>query len=346
MNDPLARYLQQRSYRTERRLRLRALKGSEALDLAARAYQQTGRPMLQVVALPTLFCLAGFAFFWSYAFPALWTTRNPGNTQGQLAEAAIAMALAMFVAAPLFLIGASFATAVTTRLVADYMVGNVPHIEGALRAARAKLGAMLKLLFREMLVGSAFFLAAMGLLMASAFITVANPDSLEGPATIAAIATFAFFVGFLWVPIVLCRNALAPAAMMMENLPSKAAMKRSHHLLKGEARHPSGYESLFNGLILIALLYLLGGWGLYALSAELGIGAFLADKVVGSGWTDLLDAAFGYLPWYLVIWVTVPLWATICTIVYFERRVRKEGFDIEILAQDVWKADQSRRFQL
>ena len=35
VNDPLARYLQQRSYRTERRLRLRAMKTNEALDLAA-----------------------------------------------------------------------------------------------------------------------------------------------------------------------------------------------------------------------------------------------------------------------------------------------------------------------
>ncbi len=346
VNDPLARYLQQRSYRTERRLRLRAMKTNEALDLAARAYQQTGRPMLQAVAVPSLFCLAGFAFFWSYAFPSLWTTRNPGSTQGQIAEAAVAMALAMFVAAPLFLIGASFATSVTTRLVADYMVGNVPHIEGAVRAARGKLGAMFKLLFRQLLFGSLFFLVAMGMLMASAFITVANPNSLEGPALIAGIATFGFIAGLAWVPFVMCRFALAPAAMMMEDLSAGEAMKRSANLLKAEGRTRSGYETVVNGLILVCLLYLLGGWGLYALSSELGIGAFIADKVVGSTWTDLLDSLFGYLPWYLVIWITIPLWSTVCTIVYFERRVRKEGFDIEVLAQDVWRTDQSRRFQL
>lgn len=322
------------------------MKTNEALDLAARAYQHTGWPMLQAVAIPSLFCLAGFAFFWSYAFPSLWTTRNPGSTQVQIAEAGFALALAIFVAAPLFLIGASFATAVATRLVADYMVGNVPHIEGAVRAARGKLGAMFKLLFRQMLIGSLFFLAAMLMLMASAFITVANPTSLEGPAAIAGLATFGLMLGFLWIPFVLCRTSLAPAAMMMENVSAREATRRSASLLKSEGRSGSGYETIINGLILVALLYLLGGWGLYALSSELGIGTFIADKIVGSSWTDLLDALFGYLPWYLVIWITIPLWATICTIVYFERRVRKEGFDIELLAQDVWRTDQSRRFQL
>jgi hypothetical protein len=345
VNDPLARYLQQRAYRHERRLRLRPLKTSEALDLAARAYQQTGWPMLQVVALPSLFCLAGFAFFWSYAFPSMWETRDAANAATQVGEAALAMALGLFVALPLFLIGAAYSMAVTTRLVADFMVGHVPNIPAALKAAQGKLGALFKTLLWQMWVGSIFFLVAVGLLMTSALITVSNPDALGGPAAIAAVATIAFGFGYAWVPVVVCRGALAPAVMMLEDLKPRECLRRSAALLKGE-RGPSGYETLVNGLVLIGLLYLMGGWGMFALAESLGIGTWLADTVVGSQWSDVLNAMFAYLPWYLVIWVTIPLWSTITTIVYFERRVRKEGYDIEVLAQDVWRTDQSRRFQL
>lgn len=323
------------------------MRSNEVLDLAGRAYQAVGRPILGAVAIPSLFCLAGFIFFWSYAFPALWTTRDPSSTGGQLVEALTALFLGVFVASPLFIIGAAYATMISTCLVADYMVGNVPHVQAAQRAALRRLPSLIGLFLRLLLFAIVFFAVSIGLLMVSALVTEGTgSDSLAGPAMLAALATLGIIVGFLWMPVVLCRFGLAPAAMLVEDVGVGKAMKRSVQLLKGERGHPSGWEALIHGCVLIAFLYLVGGWGLMALASELGLGSFLADQFVGTGWGDLLDSAFAYAPWFLVIWITIPLWATICTINYFERRVRKEGYDIEVLAQDVWQADRSHRFQL
>jgi hypothetical protein len=42
----------------------------------------------------------------------------------------------------------------------------------------------------------------------------------------------------------------------------------------------------------------------------------------------------------------VPVWSTVATVLYFERRVAQEGFDIEMLSQDVMRSHRGHRFQL
>lgn len=99
-------------------------------------------------------------------------------------------------------------------------------------------------------------------------------------------------------------------------------------------------------VLLIAFLFGVFGWGLYSLDAQLGIGQWIADTFVGAAAHDIVAAAFAYIPWYLVIWVSVPMWSTVCTVLYFERRVSREGYDIEVLAQEVWRNTPGHRFQL
>lgn len=319
---------------------------SEVLDLAARAYQSIGRQILFAVATPSLLCLAGFMFFWSFAVPSLFATKDPNSTATQFSEAATALGLGLFVAAPLFMMGLSYACTLATHMIGDFMVGNVPNLNGAKRSARQKLKSVFGLLMRELVGGCFFFIVAMALLFLSVLLTEGTSDGDFTPVFTSILGSIAVVAGIIWAPLTLIRDGLAPAAMIMENLGTAAAVKRSRALLKSEGPHPGGYDPLVNAFALIAILYLVGAWGLMALASELGIGTFLADQVVGSSWADLLEATFAFVPWFLVIWVTIPLWATVSTILYFERRVRKEGYDIEVLAQEVWRADQSRRFQL
>ena len=334
-----------RSAQMERRLRLRPMSSGEVLDVATRAYQIAGRSILAATVTPTLMSLAAFMFFWSYAFPGFWSTQNPKNVHMQLMEAITAMGISLFVAGPLFLIGISYTTVVTTQVVSDFMVGNVPNPAGAAKMARRKIGGMLKLLMREMLGALLFFLVAIGLLFLSTLITI-NSSDLAGPAGIAALAILSMVVGSLWMPISMVRNGMAPAAMLMENLSPRDALRRSHQLLSGGRGQTSGAEVLIQALLLIGFLFLLLGWGLSALNSELGIGVFFGSIAQGTVFQDVIATATAYLPWFLVIWLTIPIWSTTTTILYYERRVRLEGYDIEVLAQDVWRSDQSRRFQL
>ena len=285
-------------------------------------------------------------FFWSFAVPTFFSTKDPNSTATQFAEAGIALGLGIFVAAPLFILGMAYSSTIATHMVSDFMVGNVPNLQGAKRGAKRKLKSVFGLLMREVLGGCFFFLIALVLLFLSVILTESTESGDFTPVFTSILGTLGIVAGIIWAPLSMVRDGLSPAAMIMEDMGTSASIKRSRSLLKSEGPHATGYDPLVHTLVLIAILYLVGAWGLMALSSELGIGSFLADQFVGSSWADVLNAAFDFLPWFLVIWVTIPLWSTVTTILYFERRVRKEGYDIEVLAQDVWRTDQSRRFQL
>ncbi|MEQ1936128.1 MAG: hypothetical protein ABL962_19915, partial [Fimbriimonadaceae bacterium] len=98
------------------------------------------------------------------------------------------------------------------------------------------------------------------------------------------------------------------------------------------------------GIVFILLLLLAAGIGS-------GIGLlFSFDEfnvwLESSSGADLSTKLLEIIPTFLAIWLLVPVWAVTTTLIYFERRVRLEGYDIEALAQDVWRNDRDHRFEL
>jgi hypothetical protein len=97
-------------------------------------------------------------------------------------------------------------------------------------------------------------------------------------------------------------------------------------------------------LLLLLFLFVYGG-----ITGCLSIAGY-PENIRGliGGWpfSPVLVEALGVLPYFLVIWTLMPLWAIATTIIYYDRRIRLEGYDIEALAEDVWRADRSRRFEL
>lgn len=196
--------------------------------------------------------------------------------------------------------------------------------------------SLLGLLMRQMLTAGAFFVVTVGLLAVGAL----TADSDSNFALTAGLAVFTFAVGLAFAPAVMVRDALVPAVAVIEGSRAKAAIQRGRYLLGGNIGAP------LQALLLIALLFGVFGMGLSALDSELGVGSWIAETFVGAAVHDLVAAAFAYVPWYLVLWVSVPIWSTVCTILYFERRVSLEGYDIEVLAQEVWRNAPGHRFQL
>ncbi len=312
---------------------------SEVVELALEAYRNSARTLLAASAPASLLGLAGFMFFWSYAFPLFWSTRNPDDTRAQIGEAVGAMGLAIFVAAPVALYGAAYVAALTTHIVSDFMAGSLPNAAAAQAAARRATPVLLRLLLRQVATAGVFFVIAIGLLFVSALTSEGN-ESFGMAALTAGIAvvTFAFAIAF--APAVMVRDALVPAAAVIENLPPRDAIRRGRSLIGSSVGAP------LIAMLLIAFLFGVFGWGLFSLDAQLGIGQWVANTFVGAAAHDIVAATFAYIPWYLVIWVSVPMWSTVCTILYFERRVSREGYDIEVLAQEVWRNTPGHRFQL
>ena len=130
---------------------------------------------------------------------------------------------------------------------------------------------------------------------------------------------------------------------MIEGLKPRQAAKRSRQLLTGS---PSGYDVVFQLFVLLALLVLLLALGFGISMSLLGLPEWIETSTRNTWIHDIATQAVDLSIWFLLVWTLVPVWCTTATILYYERRIRREGYDIEMLAQDVWRADRATRFEI
>lgn len=319
---------------------------SEVIDVALRTFHVLGWTYLRLSIGPVLFCLAALAFISEFALPGLFETSNVNNWVAQIQEAGMAVFLSLFVGGPLFLIGVSSVTAGVTQLVSDYMLGNVPDERAARRAMARAMPRLFALSIREVTLSFSGVLVAIALLMITAAISKLFPDSVTLSGLIALVGVIAFIpaIGiFVYVRIV---HALAPVVLVLENLPAKAAAKRSRYLVNTSDLQGTGQGALIGLFFLCGLIVMLLWAGYSAAIGMLDLSTQVQQIANNLPMPGLLMSAFGLLPLFLSLWLILPLWAATVTVLYYDRRIRLEGFDIEALAGDVWRADQATRFQL
>ncbi len=322
------------------------MSSGEVIDAAIRVYQQLGWTFLRLTLVPSLFCLASIVFFFDYVLPSYFVTSNASSQSVQMGEMAFTTALALFIAAPLFVIGLAFASAIVTRLVSDFMLGNPPNVDEALAGARRITWRMVWLLLRVILLSSVGTLVALGLLMISGALGSSTSESDATAGIVLVLAILGFVVGgvtFLWV---WQRSALAPAAMVLEDRGVKEASQRSTSLLKSHPYHGTGAGTVWLVYLLLFVLYLLMVNGVGGSLAELGFPDNVRGWMAGIPFAGLFTEALRLVPLLIAVWTLVPIWAATMTIIYYDRRIRLEGYDIEALAQDVWRADRARRFDV
>lgn len=308
---------------------------AELFDLSMRVYRTLGWRILAASIVPSIFALAGVAFLFQYVIPGFFTTNQGTKEAGQVVEAGINLLLGIFVAGPLILIGVSMATTYIAPLVSNFMHGLPPDVRAAREAQWKNAPRMLWLSIRESLLGASGVVAGILLLFlswATTFIT--GPDNVIAGLVltlgIVAIACGAFVVLY-----VVSAHAIVAPICVIEGVTPKVAAKRSKELMKSRPYQGSGYEAIWT-------LYML----MFVLALILGVGTgFAASAIAVGNWAGTLDlraarpiieGAADLLPYFLSLWVIIPVWAVTTTIIYFERRVRLEGYDIEALASDVW----------
>lgn len=345
-SDPIARYLSQRTAKINKRARLRAMSSSEVIDTAIRAYQTMGWTFLKISAWPSLICLAAWVFFFRYVFPLYFVTHHAGSESGQLWEAVATTGLAVFVAAPLFFFGASYMCAAVTQLVADFMRGATPSEKAAAARASEILPRLLLLDLREVLVAGSGVFAALGLLLLAGHLGAVTETTDAVAGIVFLLACLGFGVGGLMILWVVTRHALAPAILVLEDLRVGEAAKRSSQLMKPDAFRVGGVGAVWLLYLLMGFLYLFLRGGVGASLHEIGFASAVHHWVASLPFSGLISEAVGLLPQFLVIWMLGPVWAATTTILYFDRRIRLEGYDIDALAEDVWRHQKSHRFEL
>ncbi len=127
----------------------------------------------------------------------------------------------------------------------------------------------------------------------------------------------AFLVPGIWLYIAW---ALAMPALLVEGVRGRSALARSFALVRGR------WWRTF-GVIVV-------GFVLAGIVSTVVQGAFLIGIFVGAD-NDVLVLVLSAIAGIVGLSVSTPFQAALLTVVYFDLRVRKEGFDLELLAREI-----------
>ena len=119
--------------------------------------------------------------------------------------------------------------------------------------------------------------------------------------------------------------ALAPAAALRGDGP-RAACRRSRKLMAGDGRLPGGYGTVWAvyGVLFVSAL---AEW--FGFRMVLDYVPFASVAPGGGLFAEVLSLAVPFV----IAWTLLPLWGGAVAVMDGERRVRKEGYDVELLAK-------------
>jgi len=200
-------------------------------------------------------------------------------------------------------------TAGTVRVISDSYLGRPPTLREALALGVAKLGP---LVWVGLAKGAILGLIGLGIAVLATLLAV-----FARSGGVAAVAILVGSLGGCWViGFVLCGYAVTTPIVVLEALPhATAAFRRSWELTKQ-------YKRKLLGLWLVAFL----------LTNTLPSLAFRALGVLAQGPWPVIGLALTAAGYVLPL-VLAPILAAVITLMYYDLRVRREGFDLEMLAQ-------------
>lgn len=343
--DSPEEFLQRRMRSVDRRRLLQIRTPQQILDFSTRLYHKLAWPILRMTLPSMVLLYAGLVFFQGFVLPGILTTRNPENMAVQFGEVMVVYAVALFVALPVVVIALGHTVGLTTRLIAGYVLEQKVDFAAASAAARKGAMTMVGLLAHIFLRSGVVLMVSGGIMLLSAYADRAGYNTSASDLAM-FLAVIGIVAGFILVPVVMSRLALAPAIAAVEGTNSATAMRRSKTLMAKSRHIPSGYDTLLN-LWVASIVVALVLWGGFALSfAMTGITGFID----GLGGRSILGAiaaeTLRTLPSFLAVWLLVPFMTCCVTVLYFDRRVRLEALDIEVMAHDVLKGTQEADLRL
>jgi len=193
---------------------------------------------------------------------------------------------------------------------AAYLTGQPLEPAAALRQALARAGRLVGVLLL------AYLIMAGGLLVTGVLLGILTPMVIRGGSSVVATGLFGLValggvVGSIaWLLVALPRYANAVPPVMVENAGVLTALRRSRELSRGSARRILGLV-LLTVVILVVLTVMVG-----EVVAALFGNRTLANALGG----------FVLIPLY-------PATAAVMTLLYYDLRIRREGYDIELMAR-------------
>lgn len=280
-------------------------------------------PALRLIGL-----LAQLKIFGPMVMPQSPENFTPEFIQGLL----VRLVVSVGVGSLLYIAGTALASSATAYAVSMVHLGKSTTIAGAYgqvtRIFSRIVGLVCTILFYTFWPVMLSYAVFLGLALAMA--VVIRSGNLPAASVLIGLGAMLFglavFAGsIVWMFFALCRYALAVAACTLEHLPVGQSIRRSRFLTDGTKLRILGIM-LLTGLMSFVLTYVL------ELPALLASNAF-----VMTGKTHLSVAATVWL--YIADFIGSSIAGPIATIalilVYYDQRVRKEAFDLQLMMEAV-----------
>jgi len=307
---------------------LRPLGVGERIDAGFKAYRSNFWSMVRALVVVVLIASAIESLVlvsMTSNLPTTTTTNGPFGTTTTLSTSGAWSLLAGFlVIGVISWLLTVWASATCIQIVGSSFVGQDVDWRQARRHAARRLGSLLwlALLISLIMAGVGLVLFAPGVLLliigGSAVI-----NFLGGVLT--AIAWIAFVVFVIWFS---TAQVLAVPTLMLEDVRGYSAIRRSVSLIKGT------WWSVFGTIVLTEIII---GVVYFGALLVLGIVTLILPN------NDTFNFIRTLVQTSATLLIVTPFAATIYAILAIDMRIRKEGFDLELLAQELDTVTVDRR---
>jgi hypothetical protein len=307
---------------------LRPMSTSQVLDRTFSLYRSNFALFAGIALVaPALTLISRVVQLWIFGSPFLGRARvTPQMAQALLTRTLIGFLVAIVV----YLVGSAIASAATVYAVSMVHLGKPANIPASY--------ASVKPLFRRILglIISVFFIAVWPLVPGYALLLglVFGERRLKGllgvsdnAFAILAVSTLfcALVACIIWWTRIYCRYALCVAACALEKLPVRYSLRRSKFLTKG---------SLWRVFVIYLLSLLLG----LVLTNVLQSPALIASRtffLTVRSQVSLTALLWIYIAEFLGGTLAGPIATVAMALLYYDERVRKEAFDLQLMMQTI-----------
>ena len=312
---------------------LEPMSTGDVIDRAVRLYRRNFTPLVAIVAVPSVIgYVTGLAFTSGYA-KLLTSVASPGSSG--VDGAALVLLVLGLIGQPVWFFVQVFTLTGLARVVGDHlMIGEAITFRRCFSAARQRMGdiALLALLMFVVLflVGLVAFVIFFAVFMVVALVigltAGAGFPPWLGVALLVIFSLLAVAGGVALLLIVAARVVFLPQVLMIEGMSAGSSLGRSISLGQGNW-YRVGAILLFTYFVSLSMLAaltlpVLVGMEWFSISA-------VEFVVTPSG--NAIYSAFNHIANLL----SLPIWTVSFTLLYFDSRVRKEGYDMELLAREV-----------
>jgi hypothetical protein len=312
---------------------LEPMSTGDVIDRAVRIYRRNFSVLIRIVSIPCLIGYIASLMFW-FGYSRIFnevavtgSTETPGL--------AILLILAGGVGYLVWVMVLLTTFAGLSRVVGDHVMLDEPiTFRKFLSAVRGRLGniVVMALLLFAIVIGLYILLSMIMLALVMIVGVIVGLTAAAGlppwafAVSVGMVVIVSVAGGIIALLFVLARVIFLPQVVMVEGQPPGQAIGRAIKLGSGNW-YRVGAIILFAYFVELSLLAALT---LPVLAVLYLAGMLDGQFLVGPAW-NIFYAAFSQIAYLL----TLPIWIVSFTLLYFDSRVRKEAYDIELLAREV-----------